>query len=344
MVYEGPGIARGSRAAQAERLATRFSSIAEAVGSERLTGVFRSSTSTTPSRRGSKPPSIRPSRIITHGRRCPRPARAQGHAARLEALDNAGGNLSTSPPKLAPRDEVGKVDRLLHRQLPQHRPDHRLADIGEDRASARASERPGEAAVGVEQDQRRHRRARALAPATALAAGRPSASVGEKLKSVIWLLRKKPSTIRPEPKMLSTVVVMLTTLPALSPTMKWLVPAGSSVRSAPPAARRGGSGDRRRARRGPDQRRTLRDIGGVEQPLDRHLHEGRIGDIAVAVGVHQAARLGEQEPGLRIGGAARRDVGALEHLQQLQRRRRRSTAAAARRRGRPATRGTRPRA
>src|SRR5205085_11199756 len=55
-----------------------------------------------------------------------------------------------------------------------------------------------------------------LPGATALAAGRPSASRGEKEKSVIWLLRKKPSTIRPDPKMLSTVVVIDTTLPAAS--------------------------------------------------------------------------------------------------------------------------------
>jgi hypothetical protein len=51
-----------------------------------------------------------------------------------------------------------------------------------------------------------------LPAATALAAGWPS-SLGVKEKSVSWLLRKKPSTIRPLPKMLSTVVVMLTAFP-----------------------------------------------------------------------------------------------------------------------------------
>ena len=70
-----------------------------------------------------------------------------------------------------------------------------------------------------------------LPGATALAAGRPCASVGEKEKSVSWLLRKKPSTIRPVPKIDSTVVVIETTFPAESLTMKCEVPVGSSVLS-----------------------------------------------------------------------------------------------------------------
>jgi hypothetical protein len=45
------------------------------------------------------------------------------------------------------------------------------------------------------------------------------------------LLRKKPSTIRPEPKVLSTVVVIETALPNLSTMTKWVVPPGSAVRS-----------------------------------------------------------------------------------------------------------------
>src|SRR4029078_11430317 len=63
-----------------------------------------------------------------------------------------------------------------------------------------------------------------LPGATALATARPSASTGAKEKSVSWLLRKKPSTIRPVPKMLSTVVVIDTTLPSPSRTMKCEVP------------------------------------------------------------------------------------------------------------------------
>src|SRR5687767_4382455 len=70
-----------------------------------------------------------------------------------------------------------------------------------------------------------------LPGATALADGRPSGCTGANEKSVSWLLRKKPSTIRPEPKIDSTVVVMLTTLPAESRTMKCEVPAGSRVLS-----------------------------------------------------------------------------------------------------------------
>ena len=70
-----------------------------------------------------------------------------------------------------------------------------------------------------------------LPGAAALAAGAPSFSVGEKLKSVSWLLRKKPPTMRPEPKTLSTVVVIETTLPAASTMTKCEVPAASSVAS-----------------------------------------------------------------------------------------------------------------
>jgi hypothetical protein len=66
-----------------------------------------------------------------------------------------------------------------------------------------------------------------LPGATALAIGCPAASIGANEKSVIWLLRKKPSTIRPLPKMDSTVVVIETTLPAASRTTKCEVPATS---------------------------------------------------------------------------------------------------------------------
>ena len=72
-----------------------------------------------------------------------------------------------------------------------------------------------------------------LPPATALAAGVPSRFSGENEKSVSWLLRKKPWTIRPDPKMLSTVVVMETALPQRSTIEKWVVPLTSLVRSGP---------------------------------------------------------------------------------------------------------------
>ena len=72
-----------------------------------------------------------------------------------------------------------------------------------------------------------------LRGATALAAGVPSDCFGAKEKSVSWLLRKKPPTMRPSPKMLSTVVVMETTLPHWSTTTKWVVPPGSRVWSGP---------------------------------------------------------------------------------------------------------------
>ena len=60
------------------------------------------------------------------------------------------------------------------------------------------------------------------------------------------------------------------------------------------------------------------EIGGVEQARDGHGHERRIADEAVAVGIHQPARLGEQEPGLRIGRPAAGDVGPLEKAEQLE--------------------------
>src|ERR1700751_48501 len=80
-----------------------------------------------------------------------------------------------------------------------------------------------------------------LPGATAFATGRPWSSVGLNEKSVSWLLRKKPSTIRPVPKMVSTVVVIETTLPFASRTMRWVVPVGSIVASAPAGRAPGGT-------------------------------------------------------------------------------------------------------
>ena len=71
-----------------------------------------------------------------------------------------------------------------------------------------------------------------LPPCTAFATSWPP-SVGTKEKSVSWLLRTNPPTVRPEPKIDSTVVVMDTTSPSASTTTKWLVPADSVVASRP---------------------------------------------------------------------------------------------------------------
>ena len=194
------------------------------------------SVSTTPSRRGSKPPSIRPSRISTPWtplsspwpglRSIPSPAAPPALAAR------------TCRPRpgswrRARRGSAG--DRLLHRQLPVDRRDQRLGDIGEDRIAAGRADRAGEPAVRGQQDHRRHRRARPLARRHRIGRRPPCLVDGRKEKSVIWLLRKKPSTIRPLPKMDSTVVVIDTTLPAASRTMKCEVPVGSSVGPRPSA-------------------------------------------------------------------------------------------------------------
>src|SRR3546814_5195406 len=70
-----------------------------------------------------------------------------------------------------------------------------------------------------------------LPPAIAFAAGTgPLAGFQE--KSVSWLLRKKPSTMRPDPKYDSIVVVIDTALPRASTMTMWLVPPGSSVGSS----------------------------------------------------------------------------------------------------------------
>src|SRR5438045_3361848 len=81
--------------------------------------------------------------------------------------------------------------------------------------------------VGVIEDRGR------LPGATALAAGVPSLLSGENEKSVSWLLRKNPSTIRPSPNTLSTVVVIATTSPQRSTTTKEDVPPGSLDASTP---------------------------------------------------------------------------------------------------------------
>src|SRR3546814_20915147 len=69
-----------------------------------------------------------------------------------------------------------------------------------------------------------------LPPAIAFAAGTgPLAGFQE--KSVSCLLRKKPYTMRPDPKYDSIVVVIDTALPRASTMTMWLVPPGPSVSS-----------------------------------------------------------------------------------------------------------------
>ena len=70
---------------------------------------------------------------------------------------------------------------------------------------------------------------------------------------------------------------------------------------------------------GSDQFGAVRQIVGVQQALDRHVDEIRIGDIAVAVGVHQPAGLAEQVPALRVI-AVLGDGGVLQQAQALQNR------------------------
>ncbi len=83
-----------------------------------------------------------------------------------------------------------------------------------------------------------------LRPCTALASGPPLSSAGRNEKSVSWLLRTNPPTVRPDPNTDSTVVVIDTTLPAASMMTKWLVPSDSTVASLPraPGSRPGAGG------------------------------------------------------------------------------------------------------
>ncbi len=158
------------------------------------------------------------------------------------------------------RDEVGRGECLRHRSCSSRPP--RPATWRRKRGSncrrptrsrRRTCRRVVSRIAGIIDERGR------LPAATALATGRPCSSTGENEKSVSWLLRKNPSTIRPVPKMLSTVVVMETTLPSASRTIRCDVPVGSSVRSAPATrAPAGTPGDRRRTGGCADQPRALR--------------------------------------------------------------------------------------
>ena len=69
-----------------------------------------------------------------------------------------------------------------------------------------------------------------------------------------------------------------------------------------------------------DQLRPQPYVRRIEHPLDRHRHEARVPDVAVAVGVDEPARLREQKPGLRIGRVPGGDIGAIENGEHLQQR------------------------
>jgi hypothetical protein len=74
-----------------------------------------------------------------------------------------------------------------------------------------------------------------LPASTRLATGLPFSS-GAKEKSVSWLLRRKPRTIRREPKPSSIVVVIETALPRRSTIETCVVDGSSSASSVPRAA------------------------------------------------------------------------------------------------------------
>ncbi len=82
-----------------------------------------------------------------------------------------------------------------------------------------------------------------LPGATAFAIGVPSSASGRKEKSVSWLLRRKPTAMRPEPKAVSIEAVMLTASPSASTAETCVVPGrsrGASGAYSRPS-RKGGS-------------------------------------------------------------------------------------------------------
>ena len=75
---------------------------------------------------------------------------------------------------------------------------------------------------------------------------------------------------------------------------------------------------RRTGRRGRDQGRPGLQVGRVQKALHRDVHEVRVAEIAVAVGVHQPAGLGEEVPALHRLRAVGGDVGVGEDAQAHQ--------------------------
>src|SRR5882724_5017488 len=77
-------------------------------------------------------------------------------------------------------------------------------------------------------------------------------------------------------------------------------------------------GRRRRAHMVANQACPFGEISWIEHALHRYRDELRIGHVTVAVGVHEPARLREEEPRLRIRRPAVSDVGVIQHREELQ--------------------------
>ena len=69
-----------------------------------------------------------------------------------------------------------------------------------------------------------------------------------------------------------------------------------------------------------DEPRPGGEVTRIEQPRDGHGNKLRVGNVPVAIGVHETARLRKQKPGFRIGGATLGDIGVIENAQELQER------------------------
>ena len=242
MVYEGPGIARRialglAAAAEARRLLAAFPrrSAAKppsaAASGPRLRGADRRRRRSSPSRI-STPVSARI--LALAGLEVDAALRAGPRASRARIWSLRPGSSARA------RRGSARPARSCIGSVPVDRGDQRLGDIRRGshcRRPSRSRRRSG-----------RRGSAGSSAPSTSAGAcparrrwrpGGPGRRSARNEKSVSWLLRKKPSTIRPVPKMLSTVVVIETTLPSASRTMKCEVPVGSSVRSAPRDQRAG---------------------------------------------------------------------------------------------------------
>ena len=243
----------------------------------------------TPSRRGSAPPS-QPS---------PDPANA-GEATLMPADLYLMAQARASGPPGRPAACPAPVrsghcgwSRAVARGLQQPTGSSRARRSAACRTSPMMRDPPAEPrastrrAVAVEHDGRRHRGARPLARLD---------PVGDRLavrlrapaqKSVSSLFSRKPRTMIWAPNGASMVVVKAD---GIAPAVDDAHVAGAAL----DIARRHAGADLAHAAIRRHQLAALREIGGRQQARRRHVHEGGIGDVAVAIGEGEPARLGDE--------------------------------------------------
>lgn len=131
-----------------------------------------------------------------------------------------------------------------------------------------------------------------------------------------WLLRK-PSTMRPEPKALSTVCRHRHSVSVYVDNYEMAGTAGfdRSIR----ANRHSTCWPSKTEGTGllADQPKVLFWIVRREQAVDRHVNEGGVANVAIAISIGEAVRLRELKPRQRILRAAAVDVGLGENTQRF---------------------------